>query len=102
MIPLALRTPGIIDADLAFPLHCLAAFGPFLAGVLLTWLYNSTGGSILVVAVWHGLFDYVTACIDCKSGLIAVVLSMVVMVWAALIPIVCRGTNLSRAEKLVL
>lgn len=48
------------------------------------------------------LFDYVTACTECKSGLIAAVLSMVVMVWAVLILIVCRGTNLSRAEKQVL
>lgn len=32
-----------------------------LGGVMLTWLYNSTGGSIFLVAVWHALFDFFSA-----------------------------------------
>ena len=35
--------------------------GIMLGGVMLTWLYNSTSGSILIVAIWHGLFDFFSA-----------------------------------------
>jgi uncharacterized protein len=35
--------------------------GIMLGGVMLTWLYNSTGGSLLMVAIWHGLFDFFSA-----------------------------------------
>jgi membrane protease YdiL (CAAX protease family) len=76
----------------------------FLLGVLagsifLTWLYNSTGGSVLIVAVWHGLFDYVTACTDCKSGLIAATVSTLVMVWAVVVVLIFKPKNLSRLPK---
>lgn len=72
----------------------------FLVGVLagaifLTWLYNSCGGSILIVAVWHGLFDYVTACTECKSGLVAALVSTLVMVWAVVVVVLYKPENLS-------
>ena len=35
--------------------------GVLFGAVLLTWLYNGTGGSILMVAIWHALFDLLTA-----------------------------------------
>jgi membrane protease YdiL (CAAX protease family) len=37
------------------------SIGILLGSVMLTWLYNSTGGSIFFVAVWHGLFDFFSA-----------------------------------------
>jgi membrane protease YdiL (CAAX protease family) len=53
-----------------------------LAGaILLTWLYNSTGGSLLAVMVWHGTFNYVTAS-QAGQGTVAMVVSILVMVWA--------------------
>jgi membrane protease YdiL (CAAX protease family) len=36
-------------------------FGILCGAVLFTWLYNGTGGSVLVVAIWHALFDLLTA-----------------------------------------
>ena len=37
------------------------SIGILLGSIMLTWLYNSTGGSIFFVAVWHGLFDFFSA-----------------------------------------
>lgn len=90
-----------------FYLHTVSGIGTlagFLLGVLagavfLTWLYNSSGGSVLIVAVWHGLFDYVTACTECKSGPVAATVSTLVMVWAVVVFFAFKPTNLSRSER---
>lgn len=53
-----------------------------LAGaIVFTWLYNSTG-SILIAAVWHGMFNLTTACATCGAGIGAAVVSALVMVGA--------------------
>ena len=93
-----------------FYLHTVSGPGTligFLLGVLagavfLTWLYNSSGGSILIVAIWHGLFDYVTACTECKSGLIAATVSTLVMIWAVVVVILFKSSNLSSKERQML
>jgi membrane protease YdiL (CAAX protease family) len=33
------------------------AFGIACGSIVLTWLYNGTGGSILACAVWHGAYN---------------------------------------------
>jgi len=35
--------------------------GMFAGAIVFTWLYNSTGGSVLVVALWHGAYNAVVA-----------------------------------------
>jgi len=59
-------------------------FGVLCGAVLLTWLYNGTGGSILMVALWHGTFDLFTAS---KAGqdVIPIVMSALVIAWALFI-----------------
>jgi uncharacterized protein len=63
------------------------AFGFFLGllsgAFLLTWLANSTGGSVLLPVIWHGLFNYTTAP-PSSGGLIAPVISTAVMVLGVL------------------
>jgi membrane protease YdiL (CAAX protease family) len=72
-----------------------------LAGAItFTWLYNSTGGSVLMTVIWHGLFNYTTACTSCKTGLIAAVISTMVMVWAVVIVIWFQPAELVHARKL--
>jgi len=76
----------------------------FLVGVLagtitLSWLYNSASGSILIVALWHGLFNYTTGCSECKTGFVSAILSTLVMVWAVLIVIIFKPTNLSPLQR---
>jgi len=74
-----------------------------LAGAItFTWLYNSTGGSILLLAVWHGSFNFVTGCVTCKTGVEAAVLSTLVMVWAVVVVIWFKPATLSRADKQVM
>jgi membrane protease YdiL (CAAX protease family) len=73
-----------------------------LAGaIILTWLYNSSGGSVLLVAVWHAGFNFVTGCLACKTGVAAAVLSTVVMIWAVVVVVWFKPARLSWGNKQV-
>jgi uncharacterized protein len=52
--------------------------------IVLTWLYNGTGGSILACAVWHGLYNLATGT-AAASGTIAAVTTTFVIVQALLL-----------------
>ena len=74
-----------------------------LAGaIVFTWIYNSTGGSVLMTIIWHGLFNYTTACTTCKTGSTAAVISALVMVWAVLVVVIYKPATLSHHEKSIL
>ena len=74
-----------------------------LAGaIVFTWLYNSTDGSVLMTAVWHGAFNFTTACIVCKTGVIAAIVSTLVMVWAVFIVLLLKPASLAREAKQVI
>jgi membrane protease YdiL (CAAX protease family) len=77
------------------------AIGLFAGAIVFTWLLNSTGGSILVVAVWHGCFNYVSAS-SAGNGVLAAVVSTIVMVWAVVVVLLYRPGNLSPQERFVL
>jgi len=71
-----------------------------LAGaIVFTWLYNSSAGSILMTALWHGTFNFTTACVSCKTGLSAAVISTLVMVWAVVVVLYYKPASLSRATE---
>jgi membrane protease YdiL (CAAX protease family) len=71
-----------------------------LAGaIIFTWLYNSIGGSVLITAIWHGLFNYTTACTSCKIGLIPAFISTLVMLWAVVVVIRLQPADLVHKRK---
>ena len=54
---------------------------------------------MLVVTILHATFNLTSACTQCKSGLVAAVLSTVVMVWAVVVIVWFKPANLSHAGK---
>lgn len=72
--------------------------GLMCGAILLTWLYNSTGGNLLSVALWHATFNFITAS-AAGEGLGAAIMSTLVMVWAILLIFIYKPVNLSRRER---
>lgn len=52
-------------------------FGLACGSIVLTWLYNGTGGSILACAVWHGLYNIGTGTAAANSTIQAVTSALV-------------------------
>lgn len=74
------------------------AIGLFAGAIVFTWLFNSTGGSIFVVAIFHGCFNYMTAT-NAGDGILAAVVSAIVMVWAVVVIVIYKPQNLSKQER---
>lgn len=70
------------------------AVGLFAGAVVFTWIFNSTNGSILLVALFHGSFNFVTAA-NINNNIPAVLVSSVVMVWALFIIVHYKPKTLS-------
>ncbi|MEI7848324.1 MAG: CPBP family glutamic-type intramembrane protease [Chloroflexota bacterium] len=75
--------------------------GLMSGAILFTWLYNSTGGSLMAVVLWHGTFNYITAS-KAGEGLGAAIMSTLVVVWAVALIFIYEPANLSRREKQVM
>lgn len=76
-------------------------FGLMCGAILFTWMYNSTGGNLLSVALWHGAFNFITAS-AAGEGLGAAIMSTLVMVWAILLIFIYKPANLSKRERQVI
>ena len=70
-------------------------FSGIIAGsIFLAWLYRETGGSILMVTLWHGTYN-LFAGTAAAHGTVAAIVSMGVMAWA----IVIVGVELWRRRR---
>jgi len=68
------------------------AFG----AIVLTWLYNSSRGSILMVIVWHSTFN---AAVSATGGNIAMITSIMVIIWAVIVARLYGTAKLSHSGK---
>jgi len=86
-----------IPSYTAIGLRLLPGFvlGVFAGAIVLTWLYNSSRGSVLAAALWHASFNFVTASPN-AAGLVAAVTSTLVMVWAVTVVWGCDWATLAR------
>lgn len=80
---------------IVFPMFAL---GILAGAVILTWLYNTARDCILIVAVWHALFDLVSAG-KASDPTMQTVMSIIIMVWAVALVLIFKPTNLSSAAK---
>lgn len=68
------------------------------AALVFTWLYNTSGGSLLVVIVFHALFDFLSVT-PAGGDAAPALMSAGVMIWAVLIVIFFRPAQLARQGK---
>jgi len=73
--------------------------GLMFGAVLLTWLYNSTEGSILLTAIWHGTFNLFTAAVGQAAGVASGIISMFVMILVVIIIALYGRENLAHVER---
>lgn len=100
------HTPAFFYLDTIESLGGLIIIPGFVIGVLfgavlLTWLYNGSGGSILAVAVWHALFDLTTAS-EAGQNIVPIVTTAGVILWALYIANVEKPWGFRLQEKHVL
>lgn len=71
------------------------------ASFIMTWLYNGTRGSLLMVVLFHGLFNFFSVS-EAGGESAAIIMSAVVVFWAVRVVNVYGRENLAPAEKWVI
>jgi membrane protease YdiL (CAAX protease family) len=61
-----------------------------VASIVFTWLYNSTRSSLLMVILFHGLFDLLSVS-RAGGDNVAAIMSAGVMIWAVLVVILFKS-----------
>ena len=90
-IPMFLYNENLIALGLMGTIFWV--IGLMFGSILLTWLYNSSKGSILMTALWHGTYNLFTAAAGQAAGLSSGIISMFVMIWVVFIVVAYRKRN---------
>jgi uncharacterized protein len=84
--------------ELGFSVLPLAAHGFVAIAIVLLWLYNSTRGSILMAALFHGGYNFWAAS-GGAGGLTTYTINASFVIWAVALIILFGPANLSRKGK---
>jgi membrane protease YdiL (CAAX protease family) len=87
--------------ELGFSVLPVAAHGFLALAIVLTWLYNSTRGSILMAALFHAGYNFWAAS-GAAGGLVTSTIDALLIIWAVAVVLVFGPANLSRKAKQVL
>jgi len=68
--------------------------GLLFGSILLMWLYNNTGSSILMTAIWHGTFNLFTGAAGEASGMTSGIVSILVIFWVLLLLIIRKEKDI--------
>lgn len=95
-IPLFLYRPGYTGMDIGGIIGWVLSL--FTGAILLTWLYNSSRGSILVVAIFHATIDIAfTSTIAGKE--VVMLTGMLVTLWGIAVLLLAGPRHLARLER---
>lgn len=73
------------------------SIGLLAGAIIFSWIYNNTGGSVLMTILWHGSYNYGTACSRCKIGASAPIISALAMIGAVVI-VLSRAMEADRSS----
>lgn len=95
-LPFFFYVPGYMKwGIISFPGVIL---GLVIGGIILTWLYNSTKGSILAVAMWHASFDFTTTSKGAPE-LVSILVSVIILIWGIILLFIYKPNNLSSGQR---
>ncbi|HEY6410845.1 MAG TPA: type II CAAX endopeptidase family protein [Ktedonobacteraceae bacterium] len=94
-VPLFLSLPNLMNMGIGGTIGWVLFI--VTGSILLTWMYNSTRGSILILAVFHGTLDIVIN--SPSSGALATVNGVLFTVLGVLVLLVTGPASLSRSGK---
>ncbi len=95
--PLFLYRPGYMSMDFLGILGWI--FSLLTGGVLLTWLYNSSKGSILACAIFHSAIDVAFTSDYLDKNLVSL-MGMLITLWGLIFILVFKPKNLSREPRI--
>ena len=94
--PLFLYRPGYMSMDLAGATGWLLSL--LTGSILLTWLFNSSRGSVLACAVFHSAID-VAFTFDYLDKNLVGLMGMLIILWGISLIFIVKPKNLSRNQK---
>jgi membrane protease YdiL (CAAX protease family) len=95
-LPLFFYRQGYTTMDIAGTFGWV--FSLLTGSILLTWLYNSSGASILVCAVFHSTID-IAFTADLANKNIVNYMGFLITIWGILVIIIYKSKNLSVKER---
>lgn len=95
-VPFFFYLDTYVDLGLAgFPGFALSILS---GAIVFTWLYNSTRGSVLMAILFHASLN-TTSATGAAQGTLAMIFSILFMVWAVALVIIYRPTHLARVSE---